>query len=230
MARSCERRSQHLPNQKCGSQPRRSSAANTRSAARTRKPCAGFLTAEWRMNSWVWLRPFRWTVQKAGWLLSVQNTSGWRKSARSRNRQRRLHISYYRGYNMISTHPFGRTGHQSSRAILGAAAFGKTTQDETDRAMELALSYGVNHVDTAASYGESELRLGDWIRRNGQPFFLATKTGERTKDKAREEIHRSLVRLRVSRVDLLQLHCLVDPAEWETALGPDGALEAEIEG
>src|ERR1041385_1079814 len=130
---------------------------------------------------------------------------------------------------MISTHPFGRTGHLSSRTILGAAAFGGASQDETDKAMDLALPYGVNHVDTAASYGESELRLGDWIRRHGQPYFLATKTGERTKDKARDQIHQSLVRLRVSRVDLLQLHCLVDPAEWETALGPDGALEAAIE-
>src|SRR5258708_37403319 len=130
---------------------------------------------------------------------------------------------------MISTNAFGRTGHQSSRAVLGAAAFGKTTQDETDAAMDIALSYGVNHVDTAASYGESELRLGDWIRRNGQPFFLATKTGERTMDKAREQIHQSLVRLRVDRVDLLQLHCLVEPEEWEIALGPGGALEAAIE-
>src|SRR5258708_1420835 len=129
---------------------------------------------------------------------------------------------------MISTNAFGRTGHQSSRAVLGAAAFGKTTQDETDAAMDIALSYGVNHVDTAASYGESELRLGDWIRRNGRPFFLATKTGERTMEKAREQIHQSLVRLRVDCVDLLQLHCLVDPEEWETALGPGGALEAAI--
>jgi aryl-alcohol dehydrogenase-like predicted oxidoreductase len=130
---------------------------------------------------------------------------------------------------MIDKYPFGRTGHLSSRAILGAAAFGGATQDETDAAMDISLSYGVNHVDTAASYGESELRLGDWIRRHGQPFFLATKTGERTRDKAREEIHRSLVRLRVDRVDLLQLHCLVDPDEWETALGPNGVLEAAIE-
>src|SRR2546421_9153670 len=130
---------------------------------------------------------------------------------------------------MIDQQPFGRTGHISSRAILGAAAFGQVTQDEADASLDLALSYGVNHVDTAASYGESEQRIGDWVRRHGQPFFLATKTGERTAAKAREEFHRSLERLRVHRVDLLQLHCLVDPQEWETALGPAGALEAAIE-
>jgi predicted aldo/keto reductase-like oxidoreductase len=134
-----------------------------------------------------------------------------------------------RRLNMITKLPFGRTGHLSSRILLGAAAFGRITQAETDEAMALALSFGVNHVDVAASYGEAELRVGDWIRRHGRPFFLATKTGERTADKAREEIHRSLERLQVAQVDLLQLHNLVDPQEWEIALGPGGALEAAIE-
>lgn len=129
---------------------------------------------------------------------------------------------------MITQQPFGRTGHLSSRTLLGAAAFGQVTQAEADETMELALSYGVNHVDTAASYGDSELRLGSWIRRHGRPFFLATKTGQRTAPAAREELQRSLERLGVDQVDLLQLHNLVDPGEWETALGPGGALEAAI--
>jgi aryl-alcohol dehydrogenase-like predicted oxidoreductase len=130
---------------------------------------------------------------------------------------------------MIEQIPFGRTGHLSSRALLGAAAFGSVTQAEADAALELALAQGVNHVDTAASYGESELRLGDWIGRHGRPFFLATKTGERTAPKAREQLHRSLERLKVDHVDLWQLHHLIDPQEWETALGPGGALEAAVE-
>ncbi len=129
---------------------------------------------------------------------------------------------------MIARAPFGKTGHLSSRALLGAAAFGRVTQAEADHAIELALGYGVNHIDTAASYGESELRLGSWIRRHGKAFFLATKTGERTGSLARDELHRSLERLGVDRVDMLQLHHLVDAEEWETALGPGGALEAAI--
>lgn len=129
---------------------------------------------------------------------------------------------------MISQQPFGHTGHLSSRALLGAAAFGRVTQAEADAAIELALSYGVNHVDTAASYGESEQRLGSWIRRHGRPFFLATKTGERTAPAAREQLQRSLERLGVEQVDLLQLHNLVNPDEWEIALGPGGALEAAV--
>ena len=130
--------------------------------------------------------------------------------------------------NQIEQHPFGRTGHLSTRLLLGAAAFSDVTQAEADATMDLALSYGINHIDTAASYGEAELRLGDWIARNGRPFFLATKTGERSAAAAREEIHRSLDRLGVDKVDLIQLHHLVEPEEWDTALGPGGALEAAI--
>jgi aryl-alcohol dehydrogenase-like predicted oxidoreductase len=128
----------------------------------------------------------------------------------------------------IGTQPFGRTGHLSSRLLLGAAAFGQVTQAEADAAIDLALEYGINHVDTAADYGAAEIRIGDWIQRHGRPFFLATKTGQRTAAPAREEILRSLERLHVDQVDLLQLHHLADPQEWETALGPGGALEAAV--
>lgn len=130
---------------------------------------------------------------------------------------------------MIAREPFARTGHSSSRVILGGVAFAEATQSETDRAIELAQSLGVNHIDVASSYGDAEVRIGDWIRRHGKPFFLATKIDERTASKARKEFQRSLSRLKVDRLDLLQLHNLVDPGEWETALGPGGALEVVIE-
>lgn len=130
---------------------------------------------------------------------------------------------------MIEKALFGRTNHQSTRTIFGAAALSSVTQAEADRTMALLQEYGVNHLDTAASYGEAELRLGPWLERARDHYFLATKTGERHYAAAREEIHRSLERLRVDQIDLLQLHNLVDPAEWEVALGPGGALEAAIE-
>jgi aryl-alcohol dehydrogenase-like predicted oxidoreductase len=129
---------------------------------------------------------------------------------------------------MIPTETFGRTGHCSTRAIFGAAAFSAVTQSEADRTMELLLRFGVNHIDTAASYGDSELRLGPWMDQHRADVFLATKTGERTYQAAYDQIRRSLERLHVDQVDLIQLHNLVDPAEWETALGPGGALEAVI--
>ncbi|MDP9381301.1 MAG: aldo/keto reductase [Chloroflexota bacterium] len=130
---------------------------------------------------------------------------------------------------MIPTQPFGRTGHESTRTIFGAAAFSSVTQEEADRTMELLLQQGVNHIDTAASYGDSELRIGPWMEGHRSDFFLATKTGERTYHAAHDQIRRSLERLRVDQVDLIQLHNLVDPDEWEQALGPGGALEAAIQ-
>jgi aryl-alcohol dehydrogenase-like predicted oxidoreductase len=130
---------------------------------------------------------------------------------------------------MIQIAPFGRTGHQSTRTIFGAAALGTVTQDEADRTMDLVLRHGINHIDTAASYGESELRLGPWMPQIRKEIFLATKTGERTYQAAYDQIQRSLERLQTDHVDLIQLHFLVDPTEWETALGPGGALEAVIQ-
>jgi aryl-alcohol dehydrogenase-like predicted oxidoreductase len=130
---------------------------------------------------------------------------------------------------MVETNSFGATGHESSRVIFGAAALGNLSQAEADGALELLLAHGVNHIDTAASYGESELRLAPWFREHRDRFFLATKTGERSYGAAREQIRRSLDRMQVDRVDLMQLHCLVHPAEWDVAMSEDGALRAVIE-
>jgi aryl-alcohol dehydrogenase-like predicted oxidoreductase len=129
----------------------------------------------------------------------------------------------------ITTQPFGRTGHVSTRTLFGAAALSHVTQDEADRALDVLLRYGVNHIDVAASYGDAELRIAPWLARHPGHFFVATKTGERTADKAREELHRSLDRMGVDHVDLWQLHNLADPIEWDTALSPGGAIEAAVE-
>ncbi len=130
---------------------------------------------------------------------------------------------------MIAKQAFGQTGHMSTRVLFGAAALGPVSQADADRTLETLLEYGINHIDTAASYGEAELRIGPWMKEHRKDFFLATKTGERTYQKAFDEIRRSLDRLQVSSVDLIQLHNLIEADEWETALGPGGALEAAIE-
>jgi aryl-alcohol dehydrogenase-like predicted oxidoreductase len=130
---------------------------------------------------------------------------------------------------MIPTMAFGRTGHLSSRTIFGAAALARVGQEEADRTMETVLRYGVNHLDVAASYGDAEIRLGPWMPRHRREFFLATKTGKRTYAEAKEEIHRSLERLQTDQIDLIQLHNLAQEEEWQTALGPGGALEAAVE-
>ncbi len=130
---------------------------------------------------------------------------------------------------MIATLTFGRTGHESTRTIFGAAALARVTQDEADQTLDLLLRYGVNHIDVAASYGEAELRLAPWLKTHRDRFFLATKSGGRTYDAAKRQIHLSLERLGVDRVDLIQLHNLADPIEWDTALSPGGALDACVE-
>jgi aryl-alcohol dehydrogenase-like predicted oxidoreductase len=130
---------------------------------------------------------------------------------------------------MIERRPFGRTGHQSTVTLFGAAALARATQDEADRALQVLLRYGVNHIDTAARYGDSELRIGPWMARHRKDFFLATKTGSRGAREARDDVHRSLERLRVDSVDLIQMHSLGHPDDWDQAMGPGGALEALIE-
>jgi aryl-alcohol dehydrogenase-like predicted oxidoreductase len=130
---------------------------------------------------------------------------------------------------MIERRPFGRTGHLSTVTLFGAAALARASQDEADRALDVLLRFGVNHIDTAARYGDSELRIGPWMARHRKDFFLATKTGSRSAREARDDIHRSLERLRVDHVDLIQMHSLGHPDDWDQAMGPGGALEALIE-
>ncbi len=129
---------------------------------------------------------------------------------------------------MIPKAEFGRTGHKSTRVIFGAASLGSVSQKVADETLEVLLRYGVNHIDTAASYGDSELRVAPWLKREPNHFFLATKTGKRDEKGAREELQRSLDRLDVARVDLWQLHSLADPIEWDQALSPGGALDAAL--
>jgi aryl-alcohol dehydrogenase-like predicted oxidoreductase len=128
----------------------------------------------------------------------------------------------------IDRAPFGRTGHESSRVIFGAVALAGASRAESEATLELVLAHGVNHIDTAASYGNSEEQLRPWLAEHRDRFFLATKTEERSAAAARASIHRSLERMGVDSVDLIQLHNLVHPGEWEEALGPGGALEAAI--
>jgi aryl-alcohol dehydrogenase-like predicted oxidoreductase len=130
---------------------------------------------------------------------------------------------------VIAKAPFGGSGHESTRTIFGAAALAHVSHADAEQTLELLLEHGVNHIDAAASYGDAELRIASWLKRNSGTFFVATKTGKRDYKGAKEELHRSLERLGVDRVDLLQLHNLVDVIEWEIALSAGGALEAAVE-
>ncbi|HEY0520635.1 MAG TPA: aldo/keto reductase [Ilumatobacteraceae bacterium] len=127
---------------------------------------------------------------------------------------------------MLPTNAFGRTGHQSTRVIFGAAALGSMSQQSADATIELFDSHGVNHIDTARSYGDSELRLAPWLKDNRGKVFLATKTGDRSGSGGRRELEESLSRLGVDHVDLIQLHNLVEPEEWDVAFAAGGVVDA----
>ena len=130
---------------------------------------------------------------------------------------------------MIDKIPFGKTGHNSSRTIFGSVSLSEVSQQEADRILDLLFEFGVNHIDTAPTYGEAQLRLGPWIKRYRDQFFLATKTDEQTYLDAKEQFYRSLDRLQVESVDLIQFHNLIDVVDRETIFGPGGALEFMIE-
>ncbi|HWM23174.1 MAG TPA: aldo/keto reductase [Ilumatobacteraceae bacterium] len=127
---------------------------------------------------------------------------------------------------MLPLAPFGRTGHQSTRVIFGAAGLGSMTQERADATLAMVAASGMNHIDTAAGYGESEVLLRPWLADHRGEVFLATKTGERVGAAARAELERSLTRMDVDQVDLIQLHNLVEPDEWDVAFGPGGAVAA----
>ena len=124
---------------------------------------------------------------------------------------------------------FGRTGHMSTIVIFGSFAVGLLSQDEADQVMELVLAHGVNHIDVAPSYADAELRLGPWLEAHRDRFFLGCKTQLRTREEAREELHRSLERLRVDRFDLFQLHAVATMEELEKCFAPGGSLEAIVQ-
>jgi aryl-alcohol dehydrogenase-like predicted oxidoreductase len=130
---------------------------------------------------------------------------------------------------MIPKLPFGRSGHDSPRLLFGAAALGSVSQADADRTLGLVLDSGVDHLDTAASYGAAEERMGPWLAAHRNEVFLATKTEKRSKSEALAELERSLRLLRTDHVDLWQMHVLVKEDEWETAMGEGGALEAFVE-
>jgi predicted aldo/keto reductase-like oxidoreductase len=124
---------------------------------------------------------------------------------------------------------FGRTGHMSSIVIFGAFAVGPIGQREADEVMELLLAHGVNHIDVAPSYLNAELRLGPWLERHRERFFLGCKTLLRGKEEARQELHRSLERLRVDHFDLYQLHAVTTMEELDQCFTAGGSMEAVLD-
>jgi aryl-alcohol dehydrogenase-like predicted oxidoreductase len=129
----------------------------------------------------------------------------------------------------METRRFGRTGHMSTVAIFGAAAFGQISQPDADKVMEMVIEAGVNHIDVAPSYGQAEIRIGPWMPRERKRFFVGCKTTERTKEGAWKELHESLKRLQTENFDLYQCHAVTTMEELDAVTMKGGALEAFVE-
>ena len=129
----------------------------------------------------------------------------------------------------IEKRPFGKTGHDSSAVIFGAAALKNVDQKTADHTLELLFRYGVNHIDTAPRYGDAELRIGSWMDHHRDDFFLATKIDKWDYAGAKTSLNQSLDRLRTDHIDLIQLHAFIYPDDCEQAFSDEGAIHALIE-
>ena len=128
----------------------------------------------------------------------------------------------------METRRFGRTGHMSKVAILGGFFVSAASQAETDAAMEQVIAAGINHIDIAPSYGHAEERLGPWMARERERFFLGCKTMERSEAGAAAELRASLERLQVEHFDLYQFHAVGTIEELDEITSPGGALGAVL--
>jgi aryl-alcohol dehydrogenase-like predicted oxidoreductase len=124
---------------------------------------------------------------------------------------------------------FGRSGHMSTVAIFGGAAFWEISQADADKTMETVIEAGINHIDIAPSYGQAEIRVGPWMKTERGRFFLGCKTTERTKEGAWKELHGSLERLQTESFDLYQFHAVTAMEELDSIFAKGGALEAVLE-
>ena len=129
----------------------------------------------------------------------------------------------------METRRFGRTGHMSTVAIFGGAAFWEISQEDADKVMEQVIEAGINHIDIAPSYGQAEERVGPWMPRERERFFLGCKTMERTKQGAWDEMQQSLKRLQTETFDLYQCHAITTMEELDSVTMKGGALEAFVE-
>jgi predicted aldo/keto reductase-like oxidoreductase len=129
----------------------------------------------------------------------------------------------------MQTRRFGRTNHMSTVAVFGGVALGQIDQATADVVVQQVIDAGINHIDIAPSYGDAESRLGPWMPRIREDFFLGCKTMRRTKQGAIDEFHASLGRLRVDAFDLYQLHAVTSMDELNQCTRSGGSLEGVIE-
>lgn len=124
---------------------------------------------------------------------------------------------------------FGSIGYRVSALGFGAMNLPGVPYEQAEAALNYALDQGINYIDTAAGYRNSEEIIGQAISHRRKEFFLATKTAQRSYEAAKGEIERSLERMRTDSIDLLQIHYVNYPNEYKTVMEENGAYQAALE-
>jgi len=126
----------------------------------------------------------------------------------------------------MPTRRLGRTGHLSSVAILGTAAYGRAEAHEVEASFRFALEAGINHLDIAPGYGRAELLLGPLLPKVRDRLFIGEKSNRVDADGVRHHLERTLQRLGTDHVDLYQAHGVTSIADLDQR---DGAFRAILQ-
>ncbi len=122
--------------------------------------------------------------------------------------------------------PLGQTGLNVSVIGFGAIKLPQVTEEQACAALNRALDLGINFIDTARNYRDSEHKIGLVLKERRDECYIATKTASRDADGAMRDLEASLRELQTDRLDLWQLHNVMDRGRWEQVTRPDGALAA----
>lgn len=125
----------------------------------------------------------------------------------------------------IERRALGQTGEKLSIVAFGGFVLNRTTPEQASQLIREAFEAGVNHFDVAPEYGNAEERMGPALEPYRKKVFLSCKTAQRKRDRAAEELDRSLQRLRTDHFDLYQLHHVTRMEEVEAIFGEDGVIK-----
>lgn len=128
----------------------------------------------------------------------------------------------------IARRRLGMTGLEVSMLSFGAIRFPHIDEQQAADCLNVALDHGINFIDTARAYRDSEEKIGKGIAHRRDEYYLATKSGARDASGMEEDIDTSLRGMRTDYIDLYQLHALNTPAAWEEVRAPGGAYEAAL--
>lgn len=120
----------------------------------------------------------------------------------------------------------GRTGLEISRSGFGALPIQRVSFEEAARLLNRALDAGINYIDTARAYSDSEAKIGAGVGNRRNEFFIATKTHAKTGEALKKDLETSLRELKTDVIDVYQFH---NPGFVPVPGGEDGLYDAAVQ-